>query len=165
MLNERDRLVQSGFEGFMTVRELRESSLSEVPDSAGVYAVLRDSGEPPVFLGRSAGGLFKGRDPTAPVADLAGAWVPEGRLLYVGKAGRSEGAATLRKRLRSYLEFGAGRPVGHWGGRFIWQLADADELVVCWRPTGDEEPRDVERLMLAEFRREHGQLPFANLQK
>ena len=58
---------------------------------------------------------------------------------------------------------GGGKPIGHWGGRYIWQLEGADELVVCWKPTADSAPREEERALLAQFIEMYGRLPFANL--
>ena len=51
----------------------------------------------------------------------------------------------------------------HGGGRSIWQLADAKELIVCWRVLSEEEPRFIEERMISEFREAHnGMRPFAN---
>jgi len=77
-------------------------------------------------------------------------------VVYIGKATRPP------RRLRQFRDFGAGKPVGHWGGRLIWQLADADELVVAWKITASEDPLEAERSLLGRFRGEYGSLPFAN---
>jgi hypothetical protein len=61
------------------------------------------------------------------------------------------------------LAFGEGKPVGHWGGRYIWQLAGSWEFRVAWRETCGEEPRIVESRLIAELRRATRTLPFANL--
>jgi hypothetical protein len=79
-------------------------------------------------------------------------------LVYIGKAAR------LRTRLRQYRDHGQGKPVGHWGGRYIWQLSDSGELLVAWKVTNDA-PRLVEKEMLAAFVDRYGQLPFANLRR
>jgi hypothetical protein len=162
-LSDREFLQKLGFEGFLTVAELRSSALKDAPGYPGVYVFLRESRDAPVFLDRSVGGHFKGKDPTVQISELRKAWVPESSIVYIGKAGKLGGPPTLRTRLRQYLDFGAGKPVGHWGGRFIWQLEDANDVVVCWRATGDEAPSGVEHNLLAEFERKHGRLPFANL--
>ena len=61
------------------------------------------------------------------------------------------------------MRFGSGKNVGHYGGRYIWQLADSDDLVVCWKCV--EDSRRVEAAMIAEFKKNHnGKRPFANLQ-
>jgi len=83
--------------------------------------------------------------------------------LYIGKAGGSGSSATLRNRLTAYIRFGAGRPVGHWGGRLIWQLRDASDLQICWKSTGDHQPREVEKQLIHAFITAHGTRPFANL--
>lgn len=100
--------------------------------------------------------MVKGEDPTVEVSVLESKWVEGCPTVYVGKA------TSLRKRLRQYRDFGRGRPVGHWGGRYIWQLAEASELVVGWQSTA-QTPRTVESELLAAFRSEFGRLPFANI--
>lgn len=58
---------------------------------------------------------------------------------------------------------GRGRPVGHWGGRYIWQIAGSEGFVVAWAETPGEVPRDVEVAMLARFRSLHGGPSIANI--
>lgn len=120
--------------------------------------------EKPVFLEKSVGGFFKGSDPTVPVQELHDNWVDGPIVLNIGKAGGGGGSATLRSRLKQYMDFGAGKPVGHRGGRFIWQLAVADKLQVCWMPTPNEEPKIVEGRLIQAFKLRYGKRPFANLQ-
>ena len=158
-----DGLAALGFEGFQSVAHLRQSQLEPVREGSGVYAVLREPGEPPVFLEHSQGGWFKGKDPTVPVSVLRAKWVDGAVVLYFGKAdiGRS-GRRGLKKRLGELLDFGAGRPIGHRGGRYLWQVDGSDEFVVCWRE--DPTPRASEKTLIAEFKAaHHGARPFANL--
>jgi hypothetical protein len=89
--------------------------------------------------------------------------VQDPSIVYIGKAGRINGSATLRSRLKQYLAFGEGRAAGHWGGRYVWQLADAENLTVCWKTTDVEQAQALEKQMLEAFENEHGKTPFANL--
>jgi hypothetical protein len=77
-------------------------------------------------------------------------------VVYIGKADN------LRRRLRQFAQFGAGRPVGHRGGRLIWQLTRSTELLTAWRETPGEVAREVEKAMLVDFRAAYGKPPFAN---
>ncbi len=163
VMNDREFLTQAGFDGFTAVAELRATALARVPSVPGVYAVLREADQPPTFLIKSTGGFFRDRDPTVDVAVLHAAWVPGSTIVFIGKAGRIDGGVPLRRRLHQYLAFGAGKRIGHWGGRYIWQLEDAEELIVCWRPSINADPRQFEQALLAGFRHTHGRLPFANL--
>ncbi len=48
----------------------------------------------------------------------------------------------------------------------MWQLEDAESLVVCWKPILDRNPDDVKQEMLKDFEDSHqGRLPFANIQE
>ncbi len=153
-----DMMESSGFEGFVTVTDLWDGGSKMIPDVPGVYMVLRVSDEAPVFLEKGSGGHFKGKNPNVPVAELAANWVDGTPVVYIGKA------TSLRKRISQYLRFGQGKPVGHWGGRYIWQLADATQLLFCWMPV-DGNADAVETDMICRFRERYGCRPFANLAK
>ena len=153
-----------GFLGFFAVDELRDGRLCQVPQEAGVYLILRTETAPPVFLEINAAGYFKGKDPTVSVSKLRENWVAGTQTIYIGKAGGSKSKATLRSRLDQYFKFGAGRPVGHQGGKYIWQVEGSEFFIVCWKLTPNQIPREVEVKLIEQFRAEHnGRLPFANL--
>jgi hypothetical protein len=153
-------LEATGFVGWQSWSALRESGFTEPPRAPGSYVIYRETNGPPRFVATGSGGHFKGRDPNVDRATLAANWVAGARTVYIGKA------TQLRSRLRAYANFGARRPVGHWGGRYVWQLADADNLLVAWRTLGDSvaTARDDEISLLRRFMTLHdGQRPFANL--
>ncbi|WP_372921761.1 GIY-YIG nuclease family protein [Roseovarius sp.] len=161
-----DGLRRNGFGGFETVGYLRQSNFESVPGrpgDIGVYVVVWPNHEQPAFLEVSTGGWFKGKDPSVRRAVLQQNWVQDSDIVYVGKAGSLGKPTTLRSRLRQFLDFGAGKAIGHWGGRLTWHLPDSDRLIVCWKPTPFEEPREVEKVLLEEFLTAYGSLPFANL--
>lgn len=120
-------LKAAGFTGFTTFAELLDGQLDEAPRVPGAYVVIRASQEAPRFTAKSCGGHFKGRDPTVAETILRSKWVEGCPVVYIGKAD------VLQRRLREYSRFGRGEPIGHWGGRYIWQLDDTDQLLVAWR--------------------------------
>ncbi|MEU1224121.1 hypothetical protein [Streptomyces microflavus] len=152
----RQALAARGFRGFVPFLDL---PVSDVPAGHGVYVVIRMAVSPPSFLSSSPAGHLKGRSPSVAPCKLADAWVDGATVVYVGKA---EGRNGLRQRLTVYRRHGTGQRAGHWGGRYIWQLADSDTLVVAWRPT--PHASKAEQALLDEFKIIcHGALPFANL--
>ncbi len=156
----RPDLDDAGFTGWRTWADLRASAFEDIPRLDGTYLVYRPSAKPPTFLAIGTGGRFKGRDPNVSLATLKAKWVSGAHTVYLGKGDK------LRTRLRTYARFGAGEPVAHWGGRYIWQLADTDELLVAWRELGSgiETTRAKEIALLARFAELHdGRRPFANL--
>ena len=163
-MKEREQLKEQGFEGFKTMGELMAGAKFKIPAQKGVYVVLRENASAPQFLSEGTGGHFKGQNPNVSLSELNDKWVEGTSIVYIGKAGGAGSSATLNKRLGQYLRFGQGANVGHWGGRYIWQLADSRDLVVCWKTLTDEEPRDVEHKMIVAFKERHaGKRPFANL--
>lgn len=154
----RAALMQDGFEGFVTFDQLRSATVSP-PTTGGVYIILRGSPGAVTFRGANPGGRFKGRDPSVSTVVIARKWIEGCEVIYIGKGDN------LRKRLTQYADFGAGKPIGHWGGRYIWQLADSDALLVAWRRCGAEETAaSLEAQLVARFKSEHGgRLPFANI--
>ncbi len=164
MLDSLEATREQGFAGFLSVRDLRASGLREVPRNMGVYLVLRVSDEAQEFLERSPAGHFKGQDPTVPIETLHDHWIDDAIVLNIGKAGGHGSKATLYSRLKQYIDFGGGKPVGHRGGRYIWQLRDAEDLVIAWKALDSEVPRDVEGEYIRAFKESHGgRRPYANL--
>ena len=152
---------QSGFEGFLAISALQTSKCREVPDMRGVYLVLRPDYTRADFLPESTGGHFKEKNPTVPVKCLESRWVENALVLYIGKAG--PGTATLKSRLKTYVQFGQRKRVAHWGGRYIWQLRHSRDLLLCWKVTADTLPRTEERRLIQEFKAVYADPPFANL--
>ncbi len=150
------------FSGGVSVRELQATRCKELPRTQGVYLIVRNSTAAPDFLETSVGGWFKGKNPTTDLDTLRGKWVADSPIVYIGKAGGSTSNRTLKKRLDEYMRFGMGEPIHHWGGRYIWQLADNKDLTVWWTST-DCDAETVESELLTEFLGIHKRLPFANL--
>jgi hypothetical protein len=133
-------LVTSEFEGYLTVAALRQDH-RVIPSVPGVYIARAPDGFTPTFLETTRGGHFQKKDPTMPVGVLKRLWVDGAPILYIGQAGGGKSAATLRERIRALLRFGAGEPVGHRGGRALWQVDGAEKFIVSWRVLSDEDPR------------------------
>lgn len=151
-----------GFTGFHSVDHYRDN-MHQIPQQPGVYVLLRATDMKPDFQVIGSGGHFKDRNPNVSLRELDENWVPGAKVVYIGKAGGAGSSATLRGRLDQLLKFGAGRKIGHWGGRLLWQLADREELLLGWMPITDGEPEIEEVKMITEFRNHYGQRPFANL--
>ncbi len=152
----KSHLEDLGFEGFERIVGLTLTP-TYIPDRPGVYAVLRLRSDEPEFLERSVGGHFKGNDPTVPTSRLITEWVPGAATLYIGRS------RNLRQRIGLLARYGGGAPVGHQGGRLLWQLADHADLVVAWCETAD--PTGLEADLIGDFSRAYNALPFANLNK
>jgi hypothetical protein len=155
----RSALERLGFVGWHRFGDLG-SHLSSIPsDAGGVYVVYREADTRPSFLARSPGGTWGG-DPTVAIEVLRQEWVDGAHVLNIGKANRGR----LRSRLREYHSFGSGGTGRHRGGRYIWQIAGAWDLLVAWRVTAATEvPRTLEERMIAAFCTAFGARPFANL--
>lgn len=151
----REGLGAARFTGFISISALRTKLTSTVPDEPGIYVLLRPDDSAPVFLEVSTGGWYQGRDPSVSLERLQAEWLAQEEVAYIGKAD------SLQDRLGLYLRFGAGEDVRHYGGRLIWHLAAAEQLIVAWRQT--EIPLAEEKQLLAEFRARVRRYPFANL--
>ncbi|MDQ0848517.1 hypothetical protein QFZ65_000455 [Arthrobacter sp. B3I9] len=157
----RRTLKADGFTGFRTLAGLE---INRIPQKPGIFAVLQPEGFRPQYLARSTAGVFKKKDPTLQAAALSAEWVDGADVLYFGKAGPgSKGNRGLRRQIQEFVDFGRGRPPGHWDGRLVWQLAGTESLVVAWKELPAEQLAAAEAGYHAVFREEYGRLPFANL--
>ena len=157
-----DELKSYGFQGFRTIAELIKNNYTDIPKVRGVYVLLYHK-LIPEFVEVGTGGHFKARNPDVPIETLKDNWVQDSSIIYIGKAGAEDGSATLHSRLKQYFRFGQREPVGHWGGRYIWQLKDCYNIVVCWKELPNGNPRDAEAALIAEFVKKYDKRPFANL--
>lgn len=157
----RQTLKQDGFTGF---RPLADLDTNRIPQRTGIFAVLRPEGFEPRFLSKSTAGVFKKKDPSLAATALAAEWVDGADVLYVGKAGPgSKGNRGLRRQIQEFVDFGKGKPPGHWDGRLVWQLAAAGSLVIAWQELPVEQLNATEAGYHATFVEVYGRLPYANL--
>jgi hypothetical protein len=155
-------IKEFGFTGFIPICELMKDH-SVIPESKGVYMVLYTHDTSPVFPARGTGGYFKERDPNVSQNTLQENWVEGAKVIYIGKAGGTSRSSTLKARIKNYLRFGQGKNASHWGGRYIWQLKDSESLQFCWKVLIDEDPRQVEKNLIYDFKNIYHNWPFANL--
>lgn len=157
-----EQLADFGFYGFKNISTLWQNK-NLIPNTKGVYCVVNPTPEKAEFLFPGVGGFFNGKNPNVDFETLKQNWIQNCPVIYIGKAGGSSNA-TLRSRLTQYLRFGQGANVGHWGGRYIWQLKNHRDLLVCWFETPMHNPRDLEIKLLELFKEQfNNRLPFANL--
>ena len=159
---------QLEFRGFREIETLMSGGVDKVPSQPGVYLILDNSRSPPDFVSRGTGGHFKGQDPNVSIERLKSKWVQNAPIVYVGSSGRSGGSeANLKKRIDTLIRFGRGEDVPHRGGRFVWQLSDAEKLLVCWKEINKfrpDEPEEYKKKIISQFKHVYeGRLPFANL--
>jgi len=160
--NNIESLKKIGFRGFKSIKQLR-ANRTVIPKEKGVYLVLNPDHQNTAFIFPGSGGFFKGKNPNVTVEELKRNLVPDSLTVYIGKAGSLTGDATLFSRIGQYLRFGEGKKVGHWGGRYIWQLKNHEDLIFCWMPTPDDDPREIESDLITLYTNVFGKLPYANL--
>lgn len=154
-------LKKLGFQGFETIENVY-IDLSVIPKTKGVYIIYSEN-ITPSFEVVGTGGFFKQKNPNVSLEELNQNWVNQSSILYIGKAGSLTASATLYSRLKQYFDFGNGKSVGHYGGRYIWQINNPYQLKVCWLPTPNQEPREIEKTLIQQFITQFGKRPFANL--
>jgi hypothetical protein len=150
-----------GFEGFGSVRDLRRDDCRSLPRENGVYILVRERGSEPRFNLRGTAAFWRGQNPNVKVEDLAARWVPGAIVMYVGRAAGTGVRGKLQQRVKRLLRFGEGKNVAHWGGRYVWQLADAYDLKVAWKVCKDAVRQEV--ALLSAFEAKHEAPPFANV--
>jgi hypothetical protein len=161
-------IKEFGFKGFVKVSDLL-NNYNQIPDERGVYLILKPETGNIEFLKIGCGGFFKQRNPNVAVDILKNKWIENSDVLYIGQAGGIRNGkwsdSTLRKRLKDYIKFGEGKPVGHSGGRYIWQINRSKDLIVCWKalPNKSQDPIEVESDLIKNFKTRYNSWPFANL--
>lgn len=151
-------------EGFTGFRPMKALEINRIPQRQGIFMILCPAGFEPQYLAKSTAGVFKKKNPSLAESALAAEWITDAEVLYIGKAGiGSQGNRGLRRQIQEFVDFGNGKPPGHWDGRLIWQLANPQNLLIAWK----ELPVEALNASLAEYHAEfalaHGRLPFANL--
>ena len=154
-------LKKSGFKGFHSIKDIVEN-YNLLPKEKGVYILLNTEIKPE-FLEEGTGGFFKGKNPNVAIEILKENWITDSQIIYIGKAGSETGSATLHSRLKQYFAFGQRKAIGHYGGRYIWQLKNSNNILVCWIETPKSDPRILEKKLITDFVDKFGKRPFANL--
>lgn len=161
-------LKEFGFVGFSKISDL-VTNYNQIPEERGIYLILRPENKNIEFLEIGCGGFYKRRNPNVAIETLKSKWVEQVEVLYIGQAGgvtnKKWSQSTLRKRLQAYMKFGQGKDIGHYGGRYIWQIDRNEDLIVCWKPLPNksQDPCEVESDLIQTFVKLYKQLPFANL--
>lgn len=155
-------LRAASFNGFVALTALK-GRRDEGLNSSGVYVVLREWPTNTHLMEFDPGFRYKDGSPMRPLAELQPAWDLATPVLYIGKAGRLDEGASLKCRLSQFRRYGEGTAANHAGGRAIWQVPNAAEVLrICWIATPGLHPECVERQFLSQFKNDFDALPMAN---
>jgi hypothetical protein len=158
----KEQLKRKGFRGFLSLQELAASDLSKIPEERGLYLIFRDSTGHPKFLEESP---VKNLRPNTTVAlsMLEQRWVPGASLLFIGVAGKPRVlSGSIRDRVAKLIGFMSGKQSSHFAARVLWQLSEASSLLLAWKETGVMAPTYARSMLLVDFRKEFGKVPFGN---
>lgn len=141
-----------------TLKELYQTSCSQIPNEPGVYFIVAPSGMQIEFHPIA-------ENTSAPCYEVEKLWTKydacqNKEVLYIGKASGKKG---LRQRIRQYMKYGWKEAVNHKGGRAIWQIEGAENLLLRYEVYTDADAR--EHQLLCEFVEQNGTLPLANWKK
>jgi hypothetical protein len=140
-------LAEVGFQGFKLFSTVTPA---ELPVAPGLYVILRPTLDQAALVPTSR----KRLKPYA-IDDLRVRLVDGTPVVYIGSTIAKTG---LRGRVSAYRR----QATNHSGGRSIWQLHDADDLVCAWAETPHHEADRVEDAYHAAFKERYMKLPFAN---
>lgn len=155
---ERTDLEASGFAGWFPVSEVSADD-ANVPVAPGIYVVFSQRRGPGEFLSTNPAGWHKDQDPTVPSTLLEERWIDDAGVLFLGHTDN------LSKRLTQLRRFSAGEPVGHYGGRLLWQVAFSGEFLVAWKETAADDLAEEKKDFVRSFKSTFGRQPFANIQR
>jgi hypothetical protein len=159
-VEQTDGIDLSGWSGPITIQDLLSSRCSDLPKAAGVYTVLFGGGSPE-FLDKSAAGWYQNRNSSYSARIASDRWVKGATILHFGMTASRGG---LRVRIRKLVDFAAGKPVAHRGGRLLWHLRDWRSLQLRWCECPASTARALEASLIESFARLHEtRRPFANM--
>lgn len=166
-------------EGWCTVKSMMDGiNKGCIPENGGVYMILRSDFSSPEFTIWEYGICYEKKDKETgeikphklmySIGDLENSWIPGTAILYIGKGDN------LKRRINEYIRYYKKlmecqykkikvNNVSHRGGRSIWQIKDAEKLIVAWMSTPGAEPVDMEKQLIIGFKsNNNGKFPFAN---
>lgn len=138
-----------------------------VPEKSGIYVAVYLEDRMPKFKSSSeASQAWLDKKINATIDSLIFNWVnfsdKKDNIVYIGRANARSAKTNLRNRIRQFILFGQGKSITHYGGRYIWQIEDLENIAIYYKD--DEKPAKAEIDLLTDFKRKHkGRLPFANL--
>lgn len=142
-------------EAATTLQALYRCGCDCIPEVSGVYQVLCPEGMTIRFTEHPYNRSAK----LYPAEKLAQKYreCKNQEVLYIGKANGKKG---LRQRLKQYMNFGWNQATNHKGGRAIWQIENAELLLLTFEVCEDAEAR--EKQLLADYKAKNGSYPLAN---
>lgn len=145
------------FEGFLKISDMIKDNCSMVPARPGIYIIFSSNRDKPTFC-NSFKAFSADPVPARDIGILEKNWIEDTGIIYIGKA------RNLKNRLQAYMKWGQGKrgALGHKGGRDIWQLKNAGDMLVAWHVEESEAPEAVEKELLGAFKKEFQKYPFAN---
>ena len=159
-------LREYGFVGFVPLEDWDESQVMGImqSDVEGVYVVVRESTDVPTFLDEDHRKL---RPKRWSADDAADRWVPGVQVLYFGKgplrSSTTKRRQGLARRVGELQRHGYRGGANHYGGKLLWQIDDADALLIAWKPLAEGESAAIESGLIRGFDRIMGRQPYANV--